>query len=396
MRGPRALLLAAAVAVASFAWSQNAVGEELGDVLRAPGLERPTASRFADPAWYDLIDVRWSEDVDRPAALVVEMAAIDEARPLLQPIVEAYLVDDQTPWRTLLPGSGVRLPEDRGWSVALRITADGAWAWSPEGSTAVARRLPVTIEGRTVSLAWPADLPTAGTWIALSGVFDPFSETGWRPFERDPSPWAFSTPEARHPVVDVFPGGIEALERVWSTGLLPLGRRAGGLGLGSGWWWLMGLGLVLGIAGLVWRRRPVVAEPTPEPAVVVVPTLPLPNVKTGTASAGAVGPNAPRPRPDPRWTPLIDDAEAPSESTVAPARAVREVRVEIAPFDQTPAEPPDVEPSSSEALEEGTETGSGSADPVRPEGASTEADADGASSREMRAPSDAKRSAKRS
>ncbi len=404
-------LVLIAVSMVSCAWGRiDAVGEELGDVLRAPGLDRPTATRYADPAWYDLVDVRWAEGGERPAALLVELAAVDDERPLLQPIVEAYLVDEETPWRTLLPGSNTALPADRGWSVAVRVTADGAWAWSPDGGTAVPRRLVATVEDRTIRLTWPADLPTEGGWVALTGVFDPFSETGWRSFERAPSPWAFSAADTERPVVDVLPGGTEALEAVWSTGLLPLRQRGGPVGLGSGWWWLMGLGLALGVAGLVWRRRPVAAAPTPPaPRPVVVPVLPtrgaanVPSASAPAASApvpSAPLTSAPRPRPEPRWTPLIDDAEAPTASDVEPLRTVRkvrEVRVEVAPFgappmtatgDQPPVEPPEADLSSAEDALDVTDTGAGSDD--------ASASEDGASSRETRAPSDAKRSAKRS
>ncbi len=364
-RGQRWALVLVALALGAWTCAQGEdVGAELGDVVRVPGLERPTATRYADPALYDLVDVRWADENDRPAALVLELAAVDETRPLLQPIVEAYLVDETAPVRTLLPGSNTTLPEERGWTVAVRVTSDGAWAWSPEGANVVARRLEATVDGRTIQLTWPVDLPTDGAWVALSGVFDPFSETGWRPFERTPSPWAFAAPQVDRPVVDVFPGGVEALERAWTTGLLPLGQRRAPIGFGSGWWWLMGIGLVLGVAGLVWRRQPIAGGSSPRttaPAPVTVPTVPVLPVRDASNVVGpgtGVGPR----RPDPRWTPLIDDAEAPSRPEATPVRAVREVRVEVAPFPQAPVASPDADPAPDEVAVD--DTGEAEADGV--------------------------------
>ena len=143
---------------------------EVGDALGA-GLTPPTAVRYADPAWYDLLDARWGVDDRGAPALELELAAIDPGAPLLQPIVEAYLMRPEALGRGSLPGTGLVAPDDAGWDVAVRVTSDGAWAWTAGLEDPLrARRLASEVVGRTVRVQWPADLPVVGSWVAISGT----------------------------------------------------------------------------------------------------------------------------------------------------------------------------------------------------------------------------------
>lgn len=277
MRAPiraRRLACIALLCTAAFAAAQ---ASDAGDALGV-GLVPPTAARFADPAWYDLLAVRWATDATGARVLELELAAIDPDAPLLQPIVEAYLMDPEALGRSALPGTGLVAPEEAGWAVAVRVAGGDAWAWTAELETPLrARALASEVVGRTVRLAWPDDLPVEGSWVAVSGVYDPFSESGWRPFAEEASPWAFAGPSATPPVVSVVPGGDEALLRLHATASLPPGEARGFRAAASPWWWLMGAGMILVLAGVAWRwrsRPPQAAAPDPTPAPVAYPAEP--------------------------------------------------------------------------------------------------------------------------
>lgn len=226
---------------------------DAGDAL-AGGLTPPTGARFADPAWYDLVGVTWSGDALAPV-LEIEWAAIDAEVPLRQPIVEAYLLTADGAGTTLLPGSGLAPPAGFGWSVALRATSAGAWAWRSGAGEAVPQALDATVAGRRLRLAWPPGWPTDGVWVAISGVHDPFSASGWRALATAPSPWAFSAASPVPPVVDVLPGDGDALARLQRSGRLPAPTVRPPRGAGSVWWWWMVGGLALAVGGLLWRGR---------------------------------------------------------------------------------------------------------------------------------------------
>ena len=239
---------------------------EAGDALGA-GLTPPTAARYADPAWYDLLDARWATDTNGATVVELELAAIDPEAPLLQPIVEAYLMHPEAIGRHALPGTGLESPDDAGWAVAVRVTGDGAWAWTATLDAPLhARPLRTEVVGRTVRLAWPADLPVEGSWVAVSGVYDPFSDTGWRPFAAEAAPWAFASPTATAPVVSVVPGDDDALLRLHATARLPRGAARAPLGSVSPWWWWMGTGMALVVVGLTWRGRSRPTSPAPPAA----------------------------------------------------------------------------------------------------------------------------------
>jgi hypothetical protein len=325
----------------------GAQAPEAGDALGA-GLTPPTAARYADPAWYDLLDVRWANGADGSLSLVFELAAIDPEAPLLQPIVEAYLLQPEATARAALPGTGLETPDDVGWAVAVRLAGSGAWAWSAGPDAPLAAR-PLTFEvvGRTVLLPWPSDLPVEGAWVAVSGVYDPFAETGWRPFASEPSPWAFAGPAATAPVVSVIPGDDDALLRLHATARLPRVDATAPLGRISPWWWWMGAGMVLVVGGLAWRGRP-------QPAAPSAPTGP-PTSREPDALIGD------------------DDVVVPSDGMA------------VANDDQGDA------PQS-----EGAERSDATATPTSDAGAAPAVDDDASSSRTTRAPSPASRSAKRS
>jgi hypothetical protein len=358
----------------------GAQAPEAGDALGA-GLTPPTAARYADPAWYDLLDVRWANDANGARVVELEMAAIDADAPLLQPIVEAYLIHPEALGRTALPGTGLASPDDAGWAVAVRIAGASAWAWTAAlDEPQRARALSTELVGRTVRVAWPSDLPVEGSWVAVSGVYDPFSETGWRPFTPEASPWAFAGPAATPPVVSVAPGDDEALLRLHATARLPRGTVSAPLGRISPWWWWMAAGMALVVVGLTWRGG---RSPWHPPSAR--PARPIPE-----ASAEAIAPVPPA---------LIGDDDVVAAAEVATVEvAVAEVptadvtTAEDAPADATTAEDAPVRQSAAEERSRAAATTSAEAASE----ADSEADEASSSSRTTRAPSEASRSAKRS
>lgn len=400
MRRARAAWLVAGVAALAFAVAQAPVGEG-GDALAA-GLVPPTAARFADPAWYDLLALGWGS-TDEGRTLDLELGAIDAERPLLQPIVEAYLLSRDATAHVLLPGTDLEVPDGYGWRVALRVTEAGAWAWNADAEVVEPQPLEALVAGRTVRLVWPDDLPSEGTWVAIAGVYDPFAENGWRPIGVEPSPWAFAAPTAVPPVVSVLPGGGEALERLHATQALPTPAAAAVRGPISRWWWWMGAGMALAVAGLVWRGA---RAPAPAPTDHDRAAEARDAVDAGTSADdaepdtdGAV-PSAPHPEATP--------VDADPSRADAPDRPPPEGGAPALIADADVADRFDgALPSAPEGAAPQVEDAASPPAPARPEAgaptgsAATEGDDDASSprassSRTMRAPSDASRSAKRS
>lgn len=258
-----ACALAATAALAASALAATALAQS-GAADGDGSLRPPTAPRYADPAWYDIIEVQLLEG--DPIRVRLTLGAIDDAAGLAlgisQPILEIYLDTGPGGATSLLPGSGLQMPIGEGWQLALRVTADGAWGWLADaaGGANLAAPMPieVLVEGRAVTLLTPFPRPPEPPRIyAISGVYDPFRPDGWRPLAREPSAWAFSSPTQVSPVVDVYPSDPASRAAALARGELP--RITEGVGIDPGTWlWLslMALGLLLALAGLVARSAP--------------------------------------------------------------------------------------------------------------------------------------------
>jgi hypothetical protein len=342
------------------------VADEPAEVGAPPGLLAPTSPLYAEFAWYDLVAVRWVEPDASRVWLEVELAATDPAGDgplgLRQPIVEVYVDDGGGGAATLLPGSGLRMPDGDGWRHAVRITGDGVWWWEAaiDGRGLLPPRpLPAVLDGRVVRIAWPREPPGDARVYAISGVYDPFSPDGWRPLARSASPWAFASEDDGPPVIDVLPGGTEAWERVRDGRALVRDAAASGRGRAAGWYWwaLMALGLGLASGGLWWRSRPPY-EGGPS--------------RHGAATKAAVAPGA-------GDDALITDADLSATPGAGPAATSG-----AAPM--APAQPVDVQPAATPGGD-GTDAGDAVAESAAAEGHST---------RSTEAPSEDNRSAKRS
>lgn len=347
----RLLFLIIVLLMLGVAFAQSPESDPLAPVEEPEtvlGLLPPSAVRYADPAWYDLVSVSHTAD-----GIWLELAAVDVdgAGPLglLQPIIEVYVDLSPGGVEELLPGSTLSMPQGRGWELAYRVTGDGAWLWQvgEDGEAKVPVEAAASIEGRVLQLAWPSspdggplDLRSVDLY-AISGVHDPFREQGWRPFERQASPWAFSSAEDWPPVVDVLPGGVEALEALRITGRLPtpaiLARRS----LGSWvWWTMMGLGLALGAAGVVWRSRAGSSTGGEVGPKVIANARPKAKAKTGDFDMRRVAPAK-----------GVKTGRGSRPVTAPPSGGTREVAVDAAPERSAAEGPASVQTNGQPAAE---------------------------------------------
>ncbi len=371
-RGRRPWVVLLAVLWLALAAAQ--VGGEPTEVGPPPGLLAPTSPVYADAAWYDLVAVRWVEPDAGRVWLEVELAAVDAAGTgplgLRQPIVEVYVDDGGGGAATLLPGSGLRMPDGDGWRHAVRITGDGVWWWEAavDGRGLLPpRSLPAVVDGRVVRIAWPTAAPTDARVYAISGIYDPFSQDGWRRFARAPSPWAFASEDGGPPVIDVLPGDAGVWQRVRDGRALVRGADASGAGRGAtswSWWALMAAGLALASGGLWWRTRP---------ASEVEPAAPDAAGRTAAPSGdddALIG--------DADLDETDDDETGDDGAKTTPAEAT--------------ASAPEAPPADDQPVATPAATGSDAGDA----GAAADGDADGSATRRTDAPSDDSRSAKRS
>lgn len=211
------------------------------------------------------------------AAAVVEPPATEQPVTAFMPnIVDVYLGEVPGGLDTTLPGPNLLFPQGNGWLYAVRMTGDGAYyvahpTPSPEGQgteeVLAIEDLPrvplqvLSIED-TLVVYLPFTLPDDIAVQALVGVYDPFSQTGWRPLASSPSPWAFAGDGKQvSPVIDLIAPSADAQRAALQSGVLPSTSHASTV-LTVPWLWVMLAGVLVAIFGLVLRgrvRRPVPA-----------------------------------------------------------------------------------------------------------------------------------------
>lgn len=239
-----------------------------GDAVGDGSLEPPSAAVYRNLAPFDLRQVSLTDDPQ--LTLEIEMGSLSDpfALPLgfSLPVIEVYLSGTEGGRNELLPGSGMRLPPEQGWEVAVRLTGEQATAYrvnpGPRGvETAPAG---VTVEGNHLLVTTPFPRPDRPRLYAITGLYDLFGATPWRPVDPRESPWAFSSESQRLPVIDVLARNDAGQSHAIETGVL---TSAGGRGSlpGSVWLALMALGLLVALSGValrvLTRPRPGVLDP---------------------------------------------------------------------------------------------------------------------------------------
>jgi len=248
-----------------------------GDAAGNGSLAAPTGGAFRT---LEPFDVRRVEVPDANLFSVrLQLGQLPEPGRLPQPILELYLHDEgaHTPGRrALLEGSGMRLPEGRGWHLAFRY-ADGelrVFAYE-NGLREVTQEIGARfrLEGDTLVVTTELKTPQRFSLYGLTGSYDPFSETGWRALRDEPSPWGFSSVDQHLPVLDVIADKPELQAQAIARGVLPEIRASF---VQEGWLLLAGAGVLVALVGLAARFfTPSPARPPDVPTGPSAPTHPL-------------------------------------------------------------------------------------------------------------------------
>ncbi len=309
-------------------------GDAFGDGTLTP----PTAPVYANTAVFDLQSVALDADEDGARTRVAvtlgslglsaEAAAEDdpgvtppatvdqeegEETPLtsfLPAVIDVYLGGTRGGSDRTLPGPDLLFPEGTGWEYAVRITSAGAFYIAypqtqdeqqaePVDVLSLPRvELDVFTIGNTLVVYLPVTLTSDTLVHAMTGVFDPFSASGWRGLSETPSPWQYSGATSQQsPVVDLIARNAEAQRAALSAGVLPRADNAPTV-LAVPWLWVMGAGLLVAGIGLVMRGRvrkhepegaaaPADAEGAPAPE-----TSPLPEPEDGVVVEEIAGDEA--------------------------------------------------------------------------------------------------------
>jgi hypothetical protein len=239
-----ALLVAAAISLT----------DPAGDVVGAGSLRPPSAAVYRNLAPFDLRQVTVADGEQLTVEIEMGSLANPFELPLgfSLPVIELYIEGREGGETELLGGSGMSLPDGRTWEVALRLTGEAAAAYRA-GASGLESAVPeVSVEGNvlTVSTAFPR--PERPRVYAMVGLYDLFGSSPWRPVDEAESPWAFSSPSQRLPVVDVLArdSGVQAQAIEQRTMPASGGRR---LAKGAVWLVLMALGLLVALLGIAMR-----------------------------------------------------------------------------------------------------------------------------------------------
>ena len=224
-----------------------------GDATGNGSLRPPSSEVYRNLAPFDLRSVTVTDDPQ--LTLRIEMGSLSDPFELplgfSLPVIEAYVSSGEGGRNELLPGSGMRLPNGQGWEFAIRLTGEQATAYRVGSGTGGIETAPasVTAVGNELVVVTPFPRPDRSQLYALTGLYDLFGATPWRPVERQESPWAFSSESQSSPVIDVLAQDEERQIQAIAAGVLPPARSRRDLP-GSLWLVLMALGLIVALAGV--------------------------------------------------------------------------------------------------------------------------------------------------
>ncbi len=142
------------------------------------------------------------------------------------PIIEIYAkLPNQPTYEVLLPGSGMSLPKGEGWSYAFKLTGDSLNVYAPRQGKIVdvTSKIQASLSLENNILVVTTNLPLEQdiALYALVGSYDPFSPHGWREFDKEVSPWAFSSKTQLFPVLDILTNNGAIQKRALQIGILP-------------------------------------------------------------------------------------------------------------------------------------------------------------------------------
>ncbi|HEX7004687.1 MAG TPA: glucodextranase DOMON-like domain-containing protein [Trueperaceae bacterium] len=242
------------------------LSDPAGDAVGNGSLTPPSAEVYRNLAPFDLRQVTVTDDPQ--LTLRIEMGSLSDPFELPMgfslPVIEVYVSGEEGGRNELLSGSGMRLPQGQGWEVAVRLTGAQATAYRTSSAPGGVESAPATVTtvGNELLVTTPYPRPDRPRVYAITGLYDLFGASPWRPLERQESPWAFSSETQRLPVVDVLARGETRQSQAIDAGILPPARNSSPIP-GAFWLVLMAVGLLVSLAGVAMRvlSRPVAADP---------------------------------------------------------------------------------------------------------------------------------------
>lgn len=315
-------------------------------------------------------------DGDQQGDLVVEVPLSG----FLPTVVDVYLVAAGPGFTETLTGPDLDFPNGTAWQYAVRISSDGAYLVTypvtPTGSTpsggateaggaagagqtagagpapttgeggeadpgvgepgpdAMPRlALPVSRRGRDLVVYIPITLADDTRVQAMSGVYDPFSPTGWRALSPAPSPWAFSGADtSRSPVIDLLAADPGSQASAIAVGVLPRQSEARAIRF-TPWPYVMVIGLLLALAGLVSRSRVTLGK---KGAVGALTRAPAEETAGAAMAADATAAVIPDDSAGAASAAEPDDADAPVPAEAVPADAAASDTSEGGPLGDEP------------------------------------------------------------
>lgn len=251
------------------------VTDPVGGPAGASTLTAPTSAMYRNLAPFDIREIAVLDE--ETLELRIEMAGWSNPLGLengfSHPIIEVYVGGGEYGSSELLPGSGMVLPDGETWTVALQLTGDHARGWFVDDGGV--NEFTPSLQLLDDRLYVMTELDRIGTprLAAISGLYSPFHQTGWRPLETTENAWAFSSDEQQFPVVDVLALGQEAQAAALSGGVLPVTEVNVIENPNTLWFALMAAGIAVAGVGLIMRgvgSRPAdvanAAEPDDEPS----------------------------------------------------------------------------------------------------------------------------------
>ena len=241
------------------------VSDPSGDAVGAGELTVPKAAIFRELANFDILNLSIADQ--STFAFEISMASLENPWELplgfSLPIIEVYAAIDPVKRNNsrneLLPGSQMSIGKDDKWNYAVRITGNSIDVYTIEDGVlkVVSEDVNSNYQITNNRIYVETNIRLVGdiSVYAMSGSYDPFSETGWRTVTTDDRAWMLTGPSEEPPVLDVVVDNYAMQQRSIQAGLLPEITAAARQ---TSWLWVVVAGLLTCLLALIARPRKVV------------------------------------------------------------------------------------------------------------------------------------------
>ncbi len=240
------------------------VGDPSGDAVGAGELALPRAAIYRDISNFDVLNL---SIVDQSTfAFEVSMASLENPWELplgfSLPIIEVYAsispVNRNASMKELLPGSGMSLGGNKRWNYAFRITGDAIDVYTVDVETGnirnVSKDVALSYDVSDNRIFVDTNIRLVGNLsvYAMSGSYDPFSESGWRGVAPEEQAWLLTGEGQNSPVLDVVVDDFSMQKRSIQAGVLPEITASARQPF---WLWFVVAGLLACLLALILRPR---------------------------------------------------------------------------------------------------------------------------------------------